>query len=245
MSPPRLVNDFAGILDTQQNRQLEAKLRAYNDSTSTEVTIVTLASIGGDDVTRFAIQLGEEWGVGKRGQDNGIVILVAVEDRLAAIVTGYGMEGVVTDADTYQIRQRYMNPAFRQGNYYKGLDEATTAIFKLAAGEWTSAQLRGSGGGEPVPVFLILGLFLLIALVVVLSMVGMVKSFKKNHAGGKNLDFWTMLILANELQKRKHGSARHGGFGGFSGGRGSFGGGSSFGGFGGGSFGGGGSGGRW
>jgi uncharacterized protein len=246
MSPPRLVNDFAGVLGAEQVSALEQKLLAYNDSTSSEVTVVTLSTIDGDDVTRFAIQLGEEWGVGKKGRDNGVVVLVVVDDRLAAIATGYGMEGAITDADTYTIRERYMNPAFRQGNFYKGLDDATTVIFRLASGEWSSENLRPSSTGKEVSPLLVLAILVAFILLIVFSIVASVRSFKKNHLSGKgNLDLWAILILMNEMNKRNHGKGRHGGFGGFSGGRGSFGGGGGFGGFGGGSFGGGGSGGGW
>ena len=248
MSPARLVNDFAGVLSTEEADALEQKLLAYNDSTSSEVTVVTLATIDGDDVTRFAIQLGEEWGVGKKGRDNGVVVLVVVEDRLAAIATGYGMEGAITDADTYTIRERYMNPAFRQGNFYKGLDDATTVIFRLASGEWSSENLRTSSSGKEVSPLLVLAILMAVILLIVFSIVASVRSFKKNHLAGKgksNLDLWAILLLMNEMNKRNHGKGRHGGFGGFSGGRGSFGGGGGFGGFGGGSFGGGGSGGGW
>lgn len=248
MNPPRLVNDFAGVLSAEEANALEQKLLAYNDSTSSEVTVVTLSTIDGDDVTRFAIQLGEEWGVGKKGRDNGVVVLVVVDDRLAAIATGYGMEGVITDADTYTIRQRYMNPAFRQGDFYKGLDDATTVIFRLASGEWTSENLKNTSGSSEVSPLLIIGVLFFIIGMVILSVVLSIRAFKKNHLAGKgksNLDLWAILLLMNEMNKRNHRSGKHGGFGGFSGGRGSFGGGGGFGGFGGGSFGGGGSGGGW
>jgi uncharacterized protein len=244
MSPPRLVNDFARVLSDNEQALLEDKLRKYNDSTSSELTIVTLKTIGNYDVTQFAFELGEKWGVGKKGKDNGIVILVAVDDRKAAIVTGYGMEGVITDASTYQIRERYMNPNFRKGDFYAGLNEATDAIFKLASGELKAENLKGSGNYKEVNPLAIIVPFLLfigfVAFIIVLS----VKNFKKNHLGGKkNLDLLTILLLMNQANQKKGRSGRHGGFGGFSGG--SFGGGSSFGGFGGGSFGGGGSGGSW
>lgn len=244
MSPPRLVNDYAEVLTNAQRESLEDKLRNYNDSTSTELTIVTLKTIGQNDVTAFAFKIGEEWGVGKSGKDNGVVILVAVDDRKAAIVTGYGMEVSITDASTYTIRQRYMNPNFREGKYYEGLDEATTAIFKLASGEWSSDQLKGNE--TPIePLAIIVPLLLMLA-IFVLVMISGIRKFKKSHFGGhKNVDWLTLLILMNQASQRNARNTKHGGWGGFSGGKGSFGGGSSFGGFGGGRFGGGGSGGSW
>ncbi|MFC2186828.1 TPM domain-containing protein [Fulvivirgaceae bacterium LMO-SS25] len=244
MSPPRLVNDFANVLSEKERDQLETKLRLYNDSTSSEVTVVTLNTINNDDVTRFAIDLGEKWGVGKEGRDNGVVVLVVVEDRLAAITTGYGMEGAITDASTYTIRERYMNPNFRNGDFYKGLDEATTAIFKLASGEWTSDNLKRTGNSSsPLP-FLIVFFIMFIGIPILITIVG-VRKYKKQHFGGHtDLGWLAILALMNKENASKR-SNRSGGFGGFSGGSGSFGGGSSFGGFGGGSFGGGGSGGSW
>jgi uncharacterized protein len=244
MSPPRLVNDYAEVLTNAQRESLEDKLRKYNDSTTTELTIVTLKTIGQNDVTAFAFKIGEEWGVGKSGKDNGVVILVAVDDRKAAIVTGYGMEASITDANTYTIRQRYMNPNFREGKYYEGLDEATTAIFKLASGEWSSDQLKGNE--KPIEPLAIIVPFLLMLAIFVLVMISGIYKFKKSHFGGhKNVDWLTLLILMNQANQRNARNTKHGGWGGFSGGKGSFGGGSSFGGFGGGRFGGGGSGGSW
>jgi uncharacterized protein len=244
MSPPRLVNDFANVLSESERDQLETKLRLYNDSTSSEVTVVTLNTINNDDVTRFAIDLGEKWGVGKEGRDNGIVVLVVVEDRLAAITTGYGMEGAITDASTYTIRERYMNPNFRNGDFYKGLDEATTVIFNLASGEWTNDNLkRTSNSGSPLP-FLIIFFIMFIGIPILITVAG-VRKYKKQHMGGHSTLGWLAILALMNKENASKRSNRSGGFGGFSGGGGGFGGGSSFGGFGGGSFGGGGSGGSW
>ncbi len=247
MSPPRLVNDFANVLSEKERDTLEEKLRLYNDSTSSEVTVVTISTINNDDVTRFAIDLGEKWGVGKQGRDNGVVVLVVVDDRLAAVTTGYGMEGAITDASTYTIRDQYMNPNFRNGNFYQGLDEATTAIFKLASGEWTNDTLKqksNSSSSSPLPIIIIF--FIVFFGIPILTTILGVRQYKKKHIGGgkQDLSWLAILALMNQANQSKRNN-RNGGFGGFSGGGGSLGGGRSFGGFGGGSFGGGGSGGSW
>lgn len=237
MSPPRLVNDFAGVLSEQENSLLEQKLRAYHDSTSTQIAVVTVSDLGGYDVVDFAVRLGEAWHVGQQGSDNGIVVLVAIDDRKAAIVTGYGLEGAVTDVATRRIRENQMNPNFRDGNFYKGLDEATTTIIKLASGEFTAGDLTPQA---PVAAYVFL---VIVMLVVIIAPVILAVVFRRrrNHIGKKGLDFWTALWLASHMGRGGRGGRGSGWGGGFGGG--SSGGG--FGGFGGGSFGGGGSGGSW
>ena len=117
-NPPRLVNDFAGVLTAEQRDALEAKLVAYNDSTSSEMAIVLVNDLGGDDVAAFAQSLAESWGIGKKGKDNGILILASIPERKMTIQTGYGVEDRVTDAATVAIREELMKPAFKQKTAY-------------------------------------------------------------------------------------------------------------------------------
>ena len=93
-NPPRLVTDFTSTLSATEVGQLEQKLVAYSDSTSTQVSIVLLHSVGPYDIADYAFQLGEKWGIGGKGKDNGILILAAMEDRKIFIATGRGMEGL-------------------------------------------------------------------------------------------------------------------------------------------------------
>ena len=223
-NPPRLVNDFAGILKADEAATLEAKLDAYNDTTSTQIAIVTMKNVGDYDVSDYAEKLAEKWQIGQKGKDNGILIFISAEQHKIWIATGYGMEGAVPDAAAKQIIDTYIKPAFKQGNYYQGLDDATTIIFKLARGEYKADDLKGKGGGASAWI-----IFLLV------------------------LAFFIFKILFsrpryNNLSNRGYrggGGLWGGGLGGFGGG--GFGGGSSggFGGFGGGGFGGGGAGGDW
>lgn len=240
MSPPRLVNDFANVLDADENSRLEQKLRAYHDSTSTQIAVVIVQDLGGYEVVDYAVRLGEKWGVGQQGSNNGIVVLVSIDDRKAAIVTGYGLEGAITDAATRRIRENQMNPNFRDGNFYKGLDDATTTIIKLASGEFTAEDLKPE---VPRVAFFIAAFIGIIFIIFIISVIAAVSHRKRNHIGKKGLDFWTALWLLSHM-----GGKGGGGRGGGSGWGGGFGSGSSgggFGGFGGGSFGGGGSGGSW
>jgi len=140
-NPPKLVNDFANILGDREELTLEQKLVAYNDSTSTQIAVVTINSLKGNDIGEYSFLLAEKWGIGQKGKDNGVLILVALEDRKMFIATGYGMEGVIPDALAKRIIENYMKPNFRNNNYYKGINEATSVIMGLASGEFTADQI--------------------------------------------------------------------------------------------------------
>lgn len=229
MSPPRLVNDYAQALSEQENQLLEGKLRRYNDTTSSEFTVVIIRSTGGHDIAQYTAELGERWGVGKKGKDNGLVILVALEDRNIWVSTGYGLEPTLTDANIKRVIETYIKPNFREERYFAGLDEATSIFMGMASGEFKSVPNNEPGWQSTLASILFFLAF----------MVGIpylrYRSMKRNHFGGKkNLDFFTAMMLMGSMGR---GGGRGGGFGG--------GGGGGFGGFGGGSFGGGGAGGSW
>lgn len=231
-NPPKLVNDLADMLSGREESLLEQKLVTYNDTTSTQIAIITIESLNGHDVVDYAYKIGEAWGVGQKGKNNGIVVLVSKNDRETAIVTGYGMEGAITDAAASRIQRDHMRPHFREGNYFEGLDEATTAIIQMAAGEYNADGKRPGKGIAGAIVFFIILFFIILP---ILSAVG---RSRKNHFGRRGLDFWTVLWILSHM-----GGGRRGGGGGGWGGGSSGGGG--FGGFGGGSFGGGGARGSW
>jgi len=237
-NPPRLVNDFSKTLTDAEVRQLESKLLAYNDSTSSQVSIVLINSVGPYDISDYAFQLGDKWGIGRKDRNNGILILAALKDRRVFIATGYGMEGAIPDALAKRIVDQLIVPNFRNENYYAGLDQATDMIFKLASGEYEADKVPSSGSpGNALPLFVLL-IFGFVLLTFIKN-----RKDNNNHMGGKHggVDLMTTILLANML------GGNRGKFGDFSSGRGGFGGGGggSFGGFGGGSFGGGGAGGSW
>ena len=136
-NPARFVNDLAGVLTVEQRLALEQKLQAYNDSTSTQIAVVLLKTVKPYEVADFAQQLGEVWGVGQKGRNNGLVILAAVDDRRVAIQTGYGLEARVPDYVTAQIIQQQFEPDFRLKRYYEGLDHGIDVIIHRAAGEFS------------------------------------------------------------------------------------------------------------
>lgn len=236
MNPPQLVNDYANLLNQQEQQLLESKLRRYNDTTSSEFTIVVIRSTGPYDIGQYAAELGEKWGIGKKGKDNGLLLLVAVEDRTVWVATGYGLEPTITDANIKRVVESYIKPNFRSEQYFKGLDEATSIFMAMASGEFVADQHNDSGGKEAL-IMLVLFLTFMIGIPYLRY-----RAMKKHHYGGKkDLSFLTAMLLMGSMGRRGGSS-----FNDFSGGGGSFGrGGGGFGGFGGGSFGGGGAGGSW
>jgi len=239
-NPPRLVNDFAGIMPPQSREYLENKLDGFNQKTSTQIAIVTVKDLFGYDKADYAVKLAEKWGIGQKGKNNGILILVkpkTAESRGEVYVAvGYGLEGVVPDIVARQtiIANEFL-PAFKQNDYFTGLDRGTNVLMSLTAGEFTADQyVKKSGKGNSG----LGGLGIIIFFFVMIILFARGRS--QYHSIGSSPGFWGSLLLMNML-----GGSRGGSWDDFSGGRGDFGGGSSGGGFGGGSFGGGGAGGSW
>jgi len=239
--PPRLVNDFAGVLKGDELQNLEHKLVLFNDSTSTQIVVVLVKSLNGYDKNEFARLIGEKWGVGQKGKNNGAVVLVKPkypnEKGEACIQTGYGLEGAIPDALAKRIVENEMIPAFQQGNYYAGIESATSTMISLAKGEYTAEQYTKRTKQKSSPYGLLVPLIIII---VVFTMIR--GSRARGMSVGKSLPFWTAFWLLGSMGRGHSGSWND-----FSSGGGGFGsgGGGGFGGFGGGSFGGGGAGGSW
>ncbi|HUX96713.1 MAG TPA: TPM domain-containing protein [Bacteroidales bacterium] len=237
--PPRLVNDFARMLSDWESDYLEQKLVAFNDSTSTQIAIVTINSIDGYDIMDYAQRLGEKWGIGQRQLNNGILILVKPNTPGTkgeiTIVQGYGLEGAIPDITCAQIIDNEILPAFKEDSYFAGLDDATSTLMSLARGEFSSDEYtkkpKKSTGDGTVP-----GIIIFIVILIIMVLGGRSKGSNNRNIGSGNLPLWLLLGLLNS------GGSHKGSWGGFSGGSSSGGG---FGGFGGGSFGGGGARGSW
>ena len=241
--PPKsntLVTDYTNTLSAEDKQRLEDKLVAFDDSSSTQIAVVIIKSVGDYDINEYGVGLGRKWGIGQAGKNNGILLLVAIGDRKMTIQTGYGVEGALPDIIAQQIRENDINPRFKAGDYYGGLDAGTDQIIKYTKGEYKNTNKKNKGGdGDGGPS----GFIVIIIVVIIVILV----SRKSGGGGGGQVigsrggasPFWWM--LAGSMMTSGN---RGGGFGGFSGGSGG-GGGGGFGGFGGGSFGGGGSGGSW
>lgn len=222
--PPVLVSDYVNLLTNGERVTLERKLVTYTDTTSTEIAIVIINSTEGIEINQYAVELAHEWGIGRKGKDNGCIILVAVKDRKLSIQNGYGLEEYLTDYQSKLIIENDITPYFKQGNYYKGLNSGTDAIFKTLAGTYQGSGTRRPGDKNYIPL-------IVIAIIVLIFM------FSKNKGGGGNGGRGSSSIFFFPIG----GGHTYGG-GGFGGG--GFGGG-GFGGFGGGGFGGGGASGGW
>jgi uncharacterized protein len=234
-NPQKLINDFADLLTPEEERRLEQKLVAYDDSTSNQVVIVTVKTMRGYEADQYATEIGHFWGVGGQAKyDNGVVILVSdgTEEngkRRYFIATGYGLEGALPAITTNAIAQEFLVPNLKDNNYFDAFDQTTSAVIKAAAGEYKPPEgygkrkSSGTGGGA-------FGFIILIIIIILIA--------NRNNRGGGGF-----------MSRRGYSGPIifPGGWGRSSGGS-SWGGGSSgggFGGFGGGGFGGGGSGGSW
>lgn len=130
------VNDFANVINDEQQQKLETKLSEFTKNSSNEISIVTIKSLDGDTIEDFAVQLFKNWGIGKKERDNGVLILAAIDDKKMRIEVGYGLEGALTDAQSFWIINQIMKPAFRFENYYQGFDNAVDKIIGATRGEY-------------------------------------------------------------------------------------------------------------
>src|SRR5690606_35559437 len=126
--PKTLVNDYAHTMSAMQVEHLEAKLVAYNDTSSVQIAVVTLNTLGNQEIVMYATKLGNKWGNRQAETDNGALIMAAMQDHKVFIATGRGVEGVLTDALASDIVKNIITPAFKQGNFYRGFDGAADAI---------------------------------------------------------------------------------------------------------------------
>ncbi|MEG0499586.1 MAG: TPM domain-containing protein [Rikenellaceae bacterium] len=233
----RMVNDFAGVLSDREEASLEHQLREFNDSTSTQIAVVTVKDLDGMSISEYATELGHKWGVGTKGKDNGIVILfkpkTADSRGEVFIAVGYGLEGAVPDATAKMIVEREIIPYFKENRIGAGFSQAVSTLFSLVKGEYTAdAYSKQSKSMSSASIF-----YLIIIIFIIISLIlpGKKRSNTITKDGATASDSMIPWLLLAMMSGSRGGHS--GGFGG--------GGGSSFGGFGGGGFGGGGSGGSW
>ena len=232
----RLVYDYAGLLENWQLNSLESKLVAYNDSTSTQIAVVIDNSLEGEEIFDYSFRLAEKWGIGQQGTSNGILMYLAMDDREIFIQTGSGAEGFLPDALAKRIIENIIAPNFRNGQYYEGLDRATSTIMQLGSGEYTAQNFMANEGEfDAMAGIILFAVFFIIFIIIVLAVRYCRKTGNCGDSGGGYHDGG----------RYSSGGGFFGGGGWSSGGGSSFGGGGGFGGFGGGGFSGGGAGGGW
>jgi uncharacterized protein len=237
-APAGYVNDRAAIMDEASRAKLEAFLDQVEKKTGAQFAVLTVKSTAPLDPSEYKVQVFQQWKIGKKGEDNGLLLLVAMDERDARFETGYGLEGTLPDGLEARIFRDEMAPRFREGDYAGGITAGMVACAARVAAEkgvtleWNGQELRYSSrrsSGPSERVWLLLALFILFMVMSAAS--------RARRGGwwmmGPGMGGWIM-------GGRGFGG---GGFGG--GGFGGFGGGASFGGFGGGGSGGGGGGGHW
>jgi uncharacterized protein len=239
-NPGRLVNDYAGIFSLKQAADLERELINFNDTTSNQITVVTVADLEGYSAAEYATRIGLEWKVGQEEFDNGVVVLVKPKIGNsygeAFIAVGYGLEGAIPDAYATRIVNEVMIPHFKNNDYYSGIVHACDVLMKLASGE-ISEELDDEGDWIATLIILI---FIIVIFILIIA--GSKNGGNGDGFGGGGGHRGPVIIMG----PNHHSGGSFGGFGSSGGGFGGFGSsGGGFGGFGGGSFGGGGGGGRW
>ena len=220
--PSQLVNDYANVLSAAQANELEQKLVKYDNETSTQIAVVTIKSLEGDDLFDYSQRLAESWGIGGGENDNGVLLLSSKDHRKIRIHTGLPTEAALAQPISIRIIENEIKPAFKAGDYFAGLTAGTSAMMQALAGEYT-AQPKEKKRGFPFGILIFIGIFILYSIF----------GRKRSYTG-----------YGNSGRRFYGGPFIGGGFGGGSGGFGG-GGGGGFGGFGGGGFGGGGASGGW
>jgi len=237
------VYDYVGLLSASEKSNLEQKLIRYSDTTFTQIVVVIIASAKGENIGLLAPKWAQKWGIGQAKEDNGVLVLLARDDRNIWISPGYGVEDRLTAGITGELTRTVIIPQFKRGDYYEGLNQGADAIFEVLTGKYqaTRKQSKSSPGFSLAPFIFIFIVF--IVLMVIFSK----KRGGGGGSGGKRSGGTGLLeaIILSNLGRGSYGGSSGGGiFGGGSSG-GGFGGGGFGGGFGGGGFSGGGAGGSW
>lgn len=212
------VNDFADMLTSSQEQQLENKLRNYRDTTTTVVAIATLQNLGGISIEETATTLFNKWKMWEGNKDNGVLIVVAREERKMRIEVGYGLEGAIPDIMAGRIIRNILTPSFKKGDYYGGLDRASSAIIQLASGEFKGqlTENRSSGNNDTAS-FIVFMLFFFFVIYASSRKGGKGKGNGKGGPRRRTLGPAGFILLGGGgFGGRSSGGG--GGFGGFSGG---------------------------
>ncbi|HEX6550532.1 MAG TPA: TPM domain-containing protein [Gammaproteobacteria bacterium] len=225
------VVDTAHLLPADVNAALSQKLADYARRSGTQLVVVTLPTLNGYDIADYGYQLGRHWGIGQKGKNNGVLLIVDAGEKKLRIEVGYGLEGTLTDAISFQIVHNIIAPKFKQGDFTGGIEAGSDAILSVlgdqAAVQQQQQTRQRSGTGLLMLLIIAFALWPLIAAI-----------FGKGGRGGPGSGSgwlaWLALGMLSNMGGRRGGGGFGGGFGGgggFSGGGGSFGGGGASGGW--------------
>jgi uncharacterized protein len=220
------VNDYANVLQSSQTQALEAQLAQLERDTGHQVAVLTVPTLDGEDIEGFSIRVAENWKIGKKGYDNGAILVVAVKDRRLRLEVGYGLEGVLPDAIAKQVTADYIVPHFRQQDYAGGIVAGIAAVDKVIRKEplpeaaRKKTQSRGWNMNSPV---------MLAITFAILGLMGFASRSdrRRNSVWGTRGGRGGPMIFGGPTGWGGGGGGFGGGGGGFSGGGGGFGGGGS------------------
>ncbi|PJG86269.1 TPM domain-containing protein [Conservatibacter flavescens] len=234
--PFRYINDYTNTLSTADKNTLEQALTQYGQETSSQIAVVIIPTVGEYDIAQYTFELGDKWGIGRKQLNNGVLMLIAKNDRKIFIATGQGLEGVLPDAFLSQLIRQKITPYFAQDQYAQGIANGLSAIMAASQGEYAALEAEDEHSFEDIIPFIMIGIFILIVIF------GEISARRRPYISPTNNHSAEQILrqgIRHRSRRAGYGSGIGGGFGGFGGG------GSSGGGFGGGSFGGGGAGGSW
>lgn len=206
------VHDEAKVLSPQTIENLEQQLKLFEDSTSNQIAILIVSSLDGEIIEQYGLRVSEKWKLGQKDKDNGVLLLISINDRKMRIEVGQGLEGPLPDAICNRIIRNEMAPSFRRGDYDSGVNAAIAAIMLAIKGEYKADDAPiGNRGKGSMPITLILILIIIL-----------IRIFGSNRRGGSGWSSGGGWFIGGG-----GGGSWGGGGGGFSGGGGSFGGGGS------------------
>jgi uncharacterized protein len=226
--PVGAVNDFAAVIPPDYKSRMEGLAREVLEKTGTAIVVVTLQTLGDNELNDYVNSLYKAWGIGKKGEDKGVLIFLALKERKFRIETGYGVEGILPDGLVGEIRDKYAIPYLKQGDYGRGLSNAMTAVAYIVAKDAGVSLTGGTPVSQPKKQEVRQRGSLWPLIILVLAFIALFGTRQ-----GRNILPWLLLLMLSGGSGRG-GSRGFGSFGG--GGFGSFGGdsgGSDFGGFGG------------
>ncbi|MBI3006219.1 MAG: TPM domain-containing protein [Ignavibacteriales bacterium] len=192
------VNDYAGILSADTRSDLESRMKSHEEATSNQVVVLTVTSLEGAVLEEFSLNVAQTWGLGQKGKDNGVLLLIAKDDRKVRIEVGYGLEGTLTDARCSEIIRFEIVPRFKNGDFDGGVFEGVTAILGTIEGTYVSAETDGDYDSEEIPfwgILFFIGIFL--AVVGTHSVIAILnKGFTSYFHGAFLIPFWLFFPVA-------------------------------------------------
>lgn len=227
----RRVTDLAGILTPEQISSLEYKLSKFEEETTNQIAVLIIPSLEGESIEDFSIRVVEKNKLGQAGKDNGVLFLIAVQDRKMRLEVGYGLEGILPDALCDQILRNVVRPKFRQGNYYAGIDAGIDAIISATKGEFKAdPRKKPETNIGTILALIIIGIVLLTFFG---SIMRGIRHYTIGSGGADSTLFWLWLLSSMSEHRGKGSGGSWGGWtsgggfwgGGWSGGGGRFGGG--------------------